>query len=286
VSPEKREKRLLELVRASKLVDAEELGRAVRFQTFARSRGKPLPLDRILLKFQLLTESQIRSFYLALRYFTWRKEDKFYAKIAVQSQVLSSQDAERCLKEQKRSYREKRSLKRMNEIAREKGLLGPKEDLAIVEKMRSVKPKTTLVALGESRTDRGMPPSVPLASSDEARADPSASASGRGPARKGEEEQWRRDMRARELAELSNAARDDDPLASIDGPLELDLDSSGDPRARVSRSGAGRVMDEDLDPLWDEADLDDVELDSGQAEAARGSLGTRSSDEDETDLFQ
>ena len=47
-----------------------------------RKFGKALLDD---LKFELLSEVQIQSLYLALRYFTWRKEDKFYAKIAAQS---------------------------------------------------------------------------------------------------------------------------------------------------------------------------------------------------------
>ena len=285
MSPDKREKRFVELLRASKLVSEHELERARQFQEFARAKGKTLPLDRILLKFELLTEVQVKSLYVALRYFTWRKEDKFYAKVAVQSRVLSPADAGRCLKEQKRFYKEKRLLKRVNEIARDKGLLGPKEDQAIVDKIHSVKPTATIRPLSAS------PSPVPAARADD-RAEGSRGGGPRGPAKAGEEEQWRRDMRARELAELSNAARQEPGLSSSaplsdDGPLELDLDPAGNPTARLSASSAGRVSDEDLDPLWDEADLDDIELDSGQKEAARGSLGSRGSDsgDDEEDLF-
>jgi hypothetical protein len=255
VDQDKRERRFIELVRASKLVPEDELTRSLRFRDFAAKKGRALPLDRILLKFQLLTEVQVRSLYLALRYFTWRKEDKLYAKIAVQSQILSSEDAARCLKEQKRLYKDKRLAKRVNEIAREKGLLEAKEDAAIVEKIHTLKPKSTI---------------RPLAS----------------PARAGEEEQWRKDMRARELAELSNLTRD--AKASFDDPLELDVDDAGNPQAKLSGSTAGRASDEDLDPLWDEADLDDIELDSGQAEAARGMGGSvrkSQTSEDDEDLF-
>lgn len=297
MSPEKREKRFLELVRASKLVPEPELDRALAFQAFARNRGKELPLDRILLKFELLTEIQIKSLYVALRYFTWRKEDKFYAKLAVQSSVLSPEDAARCLKEQKRYYKEKRLLKRVNEIAHEKGILAEKEDQAIVDKIHALKPKATIRPLTAEpiRLDplpAPPPPLDALASDDGSRE--GLARGPRGPARAGEEEQWRRDMRARELAELSNAARHEPGLSSSqplsdDGPLELDLDLAGNPQARLSASTNGRITDDDLDPLWDEADLDDIDLDSGQ-KSARGSAGSssggsRSSIEDEEDLF-
>ncbi len=285
----KRERRFLEAVRLSGLVPEIEIDRAVAFQKFAHARGKPLPLDRILLKFGLLDEKQIEALYRALTYFLWRKEDKLYAKIAVKNQLLTAQDSKRCLKEQKRAFKEKRVLRRFNEIAFEKGLLNPNEDRALVTRLKELKPGLTL---GPVNANGKRAP-------DEERGQSSSPKS----AQAGEESQWRKDMHARELKELKSASgvepqEDDESSAPADDlqlspdpdddeeddkrppHLSTDDDDFGDP---ISEAKGPVTTDDDLDPLWAEADLDDVELDSEQRQAARKK--TESSADDETDVF-
>ncbi len=318
----KREKRFLEAVKASNLVSAEDLERSLEFQAYARERGRAIPLDRILLKFEILDHAQIAALYQALRFFTWRKEDKLYAKIAEQSQLLTPEDAKRCLKEQKRAFQERRELKRLNEIAREKGLLAPKEDRAIIRGMRKVKPRLTILPLDGNPLYSGEAQS-PLSQTGTM----DGRDRGRGPARKGEEEAWKKDVRARELAELNEASQGDDlealeplddvpprkaaapslsdddvedeasenPHLSQSAPPNLDGDDFGDPLSTNGSSSGGstggRMTDEDLDPLWAEADLDDVELDSEQRSTARNKTRGSSSDlaqrrgGDDDDLF-
>ncbi len=291
----KRERRFLEAVRLSGLVPEAEIDRAVQFQKFAHARGKPLPLDRILLKFKLLDEAQIEKLYAALRYFLWRKEDKLYGKIAVKNQLLTEQDMKRCLKEQKRAFQEKQELRRVNEIAFEKGLMTPKEDRALIAKLKQLKPKLTI---------------TPLQSNGQGR--------GGAPAQKGEEAEWRKNMHARELQDLQRASgvRDnprrpspqdeqsektvkfeDEDIPELTAtpedvePVHLSADQDddliGDP---LSDAKGKPITDDDLDPLWAEADLDDVELDSEQREAANKTKGKKkdlssSADDDTDNLF-
>jgi hypothetical protein len=320
VSQARREKRFVEAVRASGLVPEADLDKALNFQKFAHARGKPLPLDRILLKFKLLDHAQIAALYQALRYFRWRKDDKLYAKVAIQSQLITESDMNRCLKEQKRAFTERRELLRVNEIAFSRGLLSPRNDKAIIAGLKKMKPKLNIPPLpyGDSQTgsqpgtQQGLNSLISQSSSGASQSGlgtqsgsgsgsgfrPGATESqiGRGPAKKGEEEKWRREMRARELAELSSA----DPLSS-DSSIDPTSSSAGlkhgsaadylDKDQTSSSSGGGRartgpVTDEDLDPLWAEADLDDVVLDSEQREAARGAKPAPGDNpEDDTDLF-
>jgi hypothetical protein len=298
VDEAKRERRFLEAVRLSGLVPESEIDRSLQFQKFAHARGKPLPLDRILLRFGLLDEKKISALYQALTYFLWRKEDKLYGRVAVKNQLITEEDMKACLKEQKKAFNERRELKRVNVIAFEKGLLNPREDRALVTKLRETKPGLTIEPL-----DRNGGP--------------------RGPAKKGEEEQWRREMRARELGELQKAsgihkpkeesshterfgeadippepgeasgnqafvADDDDELAPLPAtpgtvPPTDDDDDIGDP---LSQARGAPISDDDLDPLWAEQDLDEVELDSEQRQAESGTKkGPPSSAEEDTDLF-
>jgi hypothetical protein len=294
VDPAKRERRFLEAVRLSGLVPEIEIDRAVAFQKFAHARGKPLPLDRILLKFGLLDGKQIDALYRALTYFLWRKEDKLYAKVAVKNQLMTAEDMKRCLKEQKRAFQNKRELRRFNAIAFEKGLMNPTEDKALVARLRELRPDLTLGPI-EANGDRGSSESA-SGSGSERDSTPSKSA------KAGEESQWKKEMHARELKELKSASSigplgEDEELSSHTdkfdstdmpespeeepGPVHLstDEDDFGDPISDAK----GPVTDDDLDPLWAEADLDDVELDSEQREAARKEKP--SSADDETDLF-
>jgi hypothetical protein len=288
VDPGKRERRFLEAVRLSGLVPEPEIDRAVAFQKFAHARGKPLPLDRILLKFKLLGEADIEKLYSALRYFLWRKEDKLYGKVAVKNQLLTEQDMKRCLKEQKKAFQERRELRRVNEIAFEKGLMTPKEDRALIAKLKELKPRLTITPLTGAPVAAG-------------------GGNGRGPAKKGEEEEWRRNMHTRELQELQRASgvqerpRDeqsektvkfqDDDMPELSAtpedlePVHLSSDQGEDDIGDPLSDAKGKpISDDDLDPLWAEADLDDVELDSEQRDAAKNA-GSSSADDETDDLF-
>ncbi len=240
-SPEKIEKRLLKAIRASGLVDEREVERALAVQRHAAAQGRVLPIDRVFLRLGLLDREQILGLYRALRYYLWRREDKFYCKLAVQSKFMSPEAAKACLREQKQAYRHEDQLVRVNEIARQRGYVKAGEDRAIVAAMYDVRP-ATLRPVDDER-----------AGQDAARPSPGA-------AREGEEAGWRRDAQRKDLealrAHLANTVSSDE--------------------------GRG-VSDPDLDALWDEADADDVELDSQIVEIARPLLALEDSGEDDLD---
>ncbi|MCA8924719.1 MAG: hypothetical protein KDD82_23095 [Planctomycetes bacterium] len=246
------DRRFARAVRSSGLVADADLDRALQFQEQARDRGRDLPLDRILLKFNLLERKQILKLWRALRYYLWRKEDKFYVKIAVQSKLFSEELAASLLREQKKAYKYDDELLRVNEIARQRGHVKSKEDEAIIEAMNKVRP-VSLTPVEDDVAER--PPE---------RQSPRA-------ARKGEEDAWREKSRRNELASLRAAHAESASGASARLGKDLfALSESGD---------LGAVSDEDLDALWAEADLDDVELDSQAVEIARSPLDLEDSDE-------
>lgn len=229
------QKRFAKAVLSSGLLGEEELERARAVQRHAAQRGLDLPLDRVLLKLNLLSREQILGLWRALRYYVWRKEDKFYVKIAIQSNILTEKIARACLKEQKKAYKHEDVLVRVNEIARQRGYLSDSEDRAIVEAMARVRP-VTLRPVSEAGSGDYEERSV-------------------GAARRDDGEAWREEARRQDLAELRS-------------------------HFGSSAETAG-VSDEDLDALWEEADLDDVELDSQAVEIARGPL----LDEEDDDLL-
>ena len=238
------ERRFLKAVRASGLVEPAELQRVLDLQAYAAQHGRELPLDRILLKLELLSRDQILGLWRALRYYVWRKEDKFYVKVAVQSQLLDLATGERCLREQKKAYKHENQLVRVNEIARRWGYLGVGEDRAIVRAMRQQQPNLTVQPVpDEAVTGEGF----------EARSE--------GAATREDGEGWKAEARQRDLRSLKEG------LA---------------PTTSSSDLGHG-VSDEDLDALWEEADLDDIELDSQAVEIAQAPLLDESDEDD--DLF-
>lgn len=246
------DRRFARAVRSSGLVADEDLDRALQFQEQARDRGRDLPLDRILLKFNLLERQEILKLWRALRYYLWRKEDKFYCKIAVQSKLFTEDLAKSLLREQKKAYKYDDELVRVNEIARQRGHVKPKEDEAIIEAMVKVRP-VTLRPVDDETAGRAPERQSPKA------------------ARKGNEDAWREETRRSELASLRAAHADSASGASARLGKDLfSLSESGD---------LGAVSDEDLDALWAEADLDDVELDSQAVEIARAPLDFDDSDE-------
>ena len=222
------EKRFAKAVLSSGLLTAADIDRARDVQRAAAKRGLSLPLDRVLLKLDMLTRDQILGLWRALRYYLWRKEDKFWVKIAIQSKILTEKTARICLKEQKQAYKHEDQLIRVNEVARQRGYVTASQDRAIVEAMVQVRPVTLRPVDEEAVDGKGYER-------------PSARA-----ARVGHEEEWKSAARNKDLKALR---------AHFDSSIE----------------GQG-VSDEDLDALWDEADLDDVELDSQAVEIAKGPM--------------
>jgi hypothetical protein len=256
----KAERRFAKAVRSSGLVPDEELDRALTFQAHAAGKNRVLPLDRILLKFQLLSRDQILGLWRALRYYLWRREDKFYVKLAVQSKILTPKLGEACLKEQKQAYKHDDELIRVNEIARRRGYLNGAQDRAIIEAMHKVRAVTLR----------------PL--DDEEAAEPFERPS-KGAARKGAGDDWKNEARGRDLDALRGLESDDDagPADSLRG---VKLTASG----TLHQSQPRGTSDDDLDALWDEADLDDVELDSQALEIARSPLLDLEDSDEEFDL--
>lgn len=242
------EKRFLKAVRGSGLVKEPDLERAMALQRHAADQGRYLPLDRILLKLGFLDRDQILGLWRALRYYLWRREDKKYVKLALQSKLLTPDVARSCLREQKSAYKHEDQLVRVNEIARQRGYLKAGEDRALVEALHRIKP-VTLRPVDDARAAAGFELPSP------------------GAARPGDETAWRKQVRKQDLDELRAHLAEE---SSID-------------------SGSRGVSDPDLDALWDEADLDDVELDSQAVEIARTPMDlledSGEDDDDDDDLF-
>lgn len=230
------EKRFLKAIRSSGVVSEADLEKALKVQKLAADRGRSLPVDRVLLKLQILDRDQILGLWRALRYYVWRKEDKLYVKVAVQSGILTPELGQQCLREQKDAYKQDNALVRVNEIARQRGYLEGKEDRALIRALREKNEDLTLMPVGDERAAKPY----------ERRST--------GAATEQDGKEWKSAARSNDLAEL---------------------------KQYVTTSGeiAG-VSDEDLDALWNEADLDDVELDSQALEIAQTPLFD-DSDEDE-----
>lgn len=222
------EKRFLKAIRSSGVVSEGDLEKALKVQKLAADRGRSLPIDRVLLKLQILDREQILGLWRALRYYVWRKEDKLYVKVAVQSGILTPELGKQCLREQKEAYKQENSLVRVNEIARQRGYLAGKEDRALIRALREKNDDLTLVPVGDERAAQ------PYERSSE------------GAAKKSDGADWKSEARSNDLADL---------------------------KQYVTTSGeVAGVSDEDLDALWNEADLDDVELDSQALEIAQAPL--------------
>lgn len=160
----KLDKLFLEAARSCDQIPKEDLDYAVDFQQFARQRkGKEYPLDRILLKFGFLLEDQILALYKAIRYYTWRKEDKFFLKIATQSGILSQRKADNCLLEQKNLFRDQATLLRVNEIARRRVYMTEKQETRIIEAMRDCRETTMTVTNISLDADKPVVPLKPKA---------------------------------------------------------------------------------------------------------------------------
>jgi hypothetical protein len=145
-----------EAVRGCDVVTRKDLRYALGFQDHAKkTAGCRYPMDRILLKFGYLEEIQIHALYKAIRYFRWRKEDKFFLKIAIQSELMTQKRADSCLQEQKEFYKDRDGLMRVNEIARRRCYLTEKQERAVIDAMKKCKGTTikmTEISLDQAET--------------------------------------------------------------------------------------------------------------------------------------
>jgi len=225
----------MEAVKESGFIKRKDLDYALGFQRHAlEADGTHYPLDRILLKFGYLTREQVTGLYRAIRYYSWRREDKFFLKIAIQSRILSQRQSDACLVEQKESYRDRNDLRRCNEIARVKGFMTAKEETAVIEAMSKCRGVTIrAVDLLEAVRSEPTEPSElglnPVSNHDRSRSTPSI-------------------------------PLEDEPIPSLD-----DYDGAEIANVRA-------LSDDDLDALWDEADLDDIDLASGSRNVAASPL--------------
>jgi hypothetical protein len=222
------EKRFMKAVRSSGLVNEPDMARALEVQAFAAQRGRQLPLDRILLKLKLLDRQQILGLWRALRYYMWRKEDKLYVKVAVQSAILTPELGQQCLRAQKSAYKKDNELIRVNEVARQRGYLRAAEDRALIRALRQKHSGLTISPVDEETASHPYEPRSENAATEE------------------DGEEWKGTARSNDLEALKHYVTTSGEIAGI--------------------------SDEDLDALWDEADLDDIELDSQALEIARAPI--------------
>ena len=121
------------------IVDEGDLKGALRLQRELLDTGKDDSLENLLIEQKLIKRSQIKSLRYAILYYFLRKADRFYGKIAVQSNICETAWIDDALKEQKKLNRSKHKLIRLSRILKDKDLINEREDEAIWQAIREIR---------------------------------------------------------------------------------------------------------------------------------------------------
>jgi hypothetical protein len=122
------------MVEEDRLEEALELQREI-----LDTRGKKQSLERVLLDMGILRGKQLKGLRYAIIYYLVRKADRFYAKIAVQSDICEQKWVDAALREQKRIHVKERRLVRINKILLEKGYINSRENRAILRAIEGIR---------------------------------------------------------------------------------------------------------------------------------------------------
>ena len=120
------------IVQQHGLANERAIDKAIQRQRKLRKKsGRKEPLERILVDLGIIKPKHLKGLRYAVLYYLVRKADRFYGKIAVQSELCRQKDVDRALTEQKTLHQKQKRLVRINKILLEAGKLSKAEDKAI-----------------------------------------------------------------------------------------------------------------------------------------------------------
>ncbi|MDF1664899.1 MAG: hypothetical protein P1V97_24270 [Planctomycetota bacterium] len=220
------------------LATEAKLEKAIAKQKKIRQKdGRKESLERVLVDMGVLKGKQLKGLRYAVLYYLVRKVDRFYGKIAVQSDICEQAWVDQALKEQKRVHQKDRRLVRINKILLEKEYINSNEDRAILKAIDDIRNK--------KRKKKG------AASKDR------------------QSERLKLDEDDPDAVDMLNSALEDDDL-ELDGLREDDLDELNEVSGMVEQSKEVPIVDDVGDPEDNEMltkstdlDEDDLDLDDG-----------------------
>ena len=122
------------------MAEEDKLEEALKLQReIMDTEGKKQSLERVLLDMGIIKGKQLKGLRYAILYYLVRKADRFYGKIAVQSDICEPKWVDEALTEQKKVHQKERRLVRLNKILLEKGYINAREDRAILRAIEGVR---------------------------------------------------------------------------------------------------------------------------------------------------
>ncbi|MDC3379390.1 hypothetical protein OAX78_03815, partial [Planctomycetota bacterium] len=122
------------------MVDEDQLDDALDLQQeILDTKGSKTSLERVLLDMGILGGKQLKGLRYAIIYYLVRKADRFYGKIATQSDICEEKWVGEALREQKRIHQKQHRLVRINKILIEKGYINSREDRAILRAIEGIR---------------------------------------------------------------------------------------------------------------------------------------------------
>lgn len=230
------------------MVEEEQLDDALVLQReILDTEGKKESLERVLLDMGILRGKQLKGLRYAIIYYLVRKADRFYGKIAIQSDICEQKWVNAALREQKRIHVKEHRLVRMNKILLEKGYINSRENRAILRAIEGIRERRRKVREGGKKGKKG-----------------------RTKARKG---------KAKRVSESADSELDlDDELDAL-GPLDAlsdcDIDegvgaTKDDPQSieeLEALSGIGEALDDiDVDDIHEVGDEEELDTNSSVGE--------------------
>jgi hypothetical protein len=130
---------IIKIVAQHSLATPEQIQDALERQQEYDEKGQKQPLEGILYELGFLEEMQAKSITRSQIYYSVRKKDKLFGKIAVQSNLAEPEQVEECLNIQKERYNKEHRLARIARLLVEKGYLTALESDAILSAMATLK---------------------------------------------------------------------------------------------------------------------------------------------------
>ena len=130
---------IIKIVAQHNIATPEEIQDALERQREYEEKGQKQPLEGILYELGYLEEMQAKSITRSQIYYSVRKKDKLFGKIAVQSNLAKPEQVEECLNIQKDRYNREHRLVRIARLLVEKGYLTALESEAILSAMATLK---------------------------------------------------------------------------------------------------------------------------------------------------
>jgi uncharacterized protein (DUF342 family) len=116
--------------------DEAQVREALAFQARERQQGRERPLGEILVEKGMISQDQLECIVSVQRLVETRQLDSRFGTLAVQNGFAREADIEKALEEQKRYFKEKRTVKRIGDILVEAGIMSPEQKEGILERQK------------------------------------------------------------------------------------------------------------------------------------------------------